>query len=791
MPLRTLLALSLVLFFVGFANAANPPLWKAESDTVFLQEVGRKIPSDQPVTALAVQEGTVYAVIEGRLHRMQKDALYTLNAGRAEQLRTQGFDAVAEVSGTVRHLETLDGALWVAAEDGVYRHAEGAWEKLSDLQMVDFCLHRGAVHGATRDRIYRLVDTGFVDIEPEGGWLTTDTTNIMEDGTQVLPNPVRLGPIQQIASYHETLYILRPRELALLEGALFNEYSLDWGAFPSDNIHQMMTHGSRVYFSTDQGLSELRGMALTTIRGEDGLPDEDTTCLARGFDGDVWIGTKTGAVRRTRDNDWHYFGAHHWLPSDGVNAIAVDDTHKVVYIATDAGLGVIRYEPYTLRKKADHFEKQLSARGHLRMGFVHKLWWSDQYDQWIREISDNDGGHTAHYLAAMCFKYAVTGDRKDYEAAVDAFTAMVWLEQITPKRGFFARAIWTDEGDLGERSKGGSGGLPAKWYETDDGKWWWKGDTSSDEVNAHYYAVSLFHDLVAKGDTKTRAKQHLTRITDHIIENGWILRDMDGGPTRWGRWNPEYLLRPYGIEARGLNGMEAQGYVWTAYGLSGDKKYMDALDQLIDWGYHRYTVREKHAFPPESIVTWDDELAFRTFHPMLRYAEDPELRGIYMRALVRHWEILRMQKLPYFNFVYGALTGNDCEVDEAVKHLRAWNLDTVNHNFRNIHRDDLRKPEPGYVPYGGGTRGLSPRESTSMWGSRSAIHYNGGSGGRGITPAVGWIEDYWMGRYYGFITEPETNDDDLLEASLDPQDRVGAAPYDGPARPDGILELVD
>ena len=31
-------------------------------------------------------------------------------------------------------------------------------------------------------------------------------------------------------------------------------------------------------------------------------------------------------------------------------------------------------------------------------------------NQWILEVCNNDGGHTATYLAAMSFKYAVTGD---------------------------------------------------------------------------------------------------------------------------------------------------------------------------------------------------------------------------------------------------------------------------------------------------------------------------------------------------------------------------------------------
>ena len=45
-----------------------------------------------------------------------------------------------------------------------------------------------------------------------------------------------------------------------------------------------------------------------------------------------------------------------------------------------------------------------------------------------------------------------------------------------------ARSIWSTKADLDQRSGGGSGGLPAKWYPTADGLWYWKGDTSSDEI---------------------------------------------------------------------------------------------------------------------------------------------------------------------------------------------------------------------------------------------------------------------------------------------------------------------
>ncbi len=739
------------------------PLYESVADDVYLQEIAVKIPTDKPVTSVAIYEGLTYLVSDG--------GLFTLVEGKLEGVR--------DASEGVKRIMTLDGALWGITADAVYRLQAGNVEKVFDETMIDLCIHAGTVHGATKSDVFRFENGEFVDIRPKSGWLTTNTTMIMEDGTQVLSDPVQLGPIRQIASYNDTLHLLVHGRPALLEGSVYHQNFVEWGQMPSRGVHDMLTLGSKLYFATDRGLAVLRGTALTSIKGEDGLPYEDTICLAQGFAGDLWIGTTNGAIRKMQ-GEYHFFGANQWLPGNQVHDIAVSG--QTVCIATEGGLCVLSYEPYTLRKKAAYFEQLTEKWGHKRLGFVHQLYWDDQEKAWLREISDNDGGHTAHYLAAMCFKYAVTGDEAARREAVDAFEAMRWLQTITGTEGFFGRAIWSVEGDQGELAQRGSGGLPAKWYKTEDGRWKWKGDTSSDEVNGHFYSVALFHDLVAKGEDKKTAADHLARIAKHLLDNGWVLRDMDGKPTRWGRWDPEYLLQPYGFEARGLNGMEAQSYMWTAHALSGDPVFKQGLNQLLEWNYHTYTVREKITFPPESVVTWDDELAFRALHPLISYCDDPNLRSIYLRALQRHWEVMRMQKLPFFNFMYGGLTGNDCEARQGVKHLREWSLDTVSHSYHNSHRSDL-SAEPGYTPYAGGTRGLSPRELGSMWGSRSAIHNDGGGGGRVVTPPVGWLEDYWMGRYYGMIQKVARDDSGLNSVSADSVGQGGAKPYNGPSRP--------
>jgi hypothetical protein len=221
----------------------------------------------------------------------------------------------------------------------------------------------------------------------------------------------------------------------------------------------------------------------------------------------------------------------------------------------------------------------------------------------------------------------------------------------------------------------------------------------------------------------------------------------------------------------------------TALSLSGDEKYKKGYDQLVGFGYLENTIRQKNVFPPNAIAPWDDNLAFESYATILRYTTDPNLRSVYLRSLERSWEVKRMEKIPWFNFVYGVNTGNDCESVKAVDHLRAWTLDCVEHNFRNSHRDDLFV-EPGYTSYEGGLKAISPRESCVLRGSRRAIVLDGGVGGRRVMEPTGFLRDYWMARYHGLITAPETTDPELISVKSREGKGFGAAAYDGPGRPD-------
>lgn len=735
---------------VGVAGAwgqeRSKPRWTPVADTVYLQEVGSKIGAETPVTSIAAASGRVVAVVGASVAEVKSGTLTPL----------------AAPAGSVQRVDAAGGAVFAFTDAGLFRLDGGGWTKLADGAFVDVCEHLGAVHVASPSELYRV----------DGNTLTA------------VPESRANGGIRAIASYSGTLYALFPGRIgvfdSVVEKGFDRENVIDWGEPVTRELRDLLGMGSRLLVATGRGLGQLRGMAWTTVRGEDGLPYEDLRCLREGFDGDVWIGTSRGAIRST-GGMFHYFNADRWLPHEKVNDIAVLD--RTVYIATDGGIGVIAYEPYTLQKKAAYYERWLEEWGQKRLGFTHKLEWNAQENEWVREVSDNDVGWSTHYLTAQCFRYAVTKEPEAREEALNFYKSVLWSEEITGIPGFPARSVWAI-GERGHQAQHGSGGLPAEWHDTADGKWQWKGDTSSDETDAHYYAVPIYLELVATEKERARGVEHLRRIAAHIVDNGWTLRDVDGKPTRWARWDPEYLHTPLGFYAQGLNGMEVLNYMRTTFAFTGDSKFGDAYQRLLDMGYHKPVLRQKLTFHPGFIFHSDDRLAFYTYYSLLKYETDPGLRAIYLRSLERSWEVERIEQIPWFNFIYGALTGNDCEAPEAVQHLRDWPLDLVDHTFRNSHRTDLHTPE-GYVPYCNGIRAISPRERGPQRWVDSTLQLDGGSNGQAVVDPAGWLDAYWMGRYYGFILPPDTTDESLLTVPRR-KERHGAAPYDGPERPENF-----
>ncbi len=731
----------------AFAELPIPPnpRWKPLVDEVYLQEIGSQIATERPLLSVAVLNGVAYVGSPEGVQRVEGDRLVGADGPRAE----------------VRRLRTLDNSLWAVTERELWRYtANNGWSQVAKVGddaarngFVDVCSHVGAIVVAARDRLNRVTD----------------------DGLKPLHDRPSRWPIEGVASYSETLYVRHADRVGFFDGDRYEYDDVeDWGHLPRSVVTQdLLARDSELFVATDKGLAVLRGMSWNTITGADGLCYEETTCTAAGFDRDYWVGTRRGAVRVV-GGEFHYFGHERWIPHESVNAIACGD--NVAYIATDGGLGIVRYEPYTLQKKAAWYKRWMKEWGMKRLGFVNTLLPRPD-GTYIRFLGDNDGGWACHYLDALCFEWAVTGDPTVRDEAIDVFKTIKWLEEITPMRGFPARAIYA-VGEEAIKATGGSAGRAAEWNPTEDGKWEWKGDTSSDEVIAHYYTASIFYELVAEGEIKRAVVEHIQRIMDHIIDSGWVLRDLDGKPTVWARWEPEFIFSPYHTDERGLNSCQALSMIATAQHIVGSDKYARAKEQLLGWQYPENVLRTKIVFP--GYTHFDDRLAFLAYYPLLRYEKDRKLRGTYMRSLQRSWEIKRFENQTWFNYIYGALTGNACQNEEAVQHLRDYPLDCTDYRFTNSHRHDLDVPA-GYTNYVTDTKAMGPREQGIRRWDRNPLELDGG-GSRNILDPSSYLDAYWMGRYYGLIKAPTTTDPSLLTVE-EREAQHGAEPYRGPRRP--------
>ena len=534
-------------------------------------------------------------------------------------------------------------------------------------------------------------------------------------------------------------------------------------AFDSDDNLWIVTGRGPARFDREQKQWE----HFTT---RDGLPVDEATCIAFGPEGSLWLGTPRGVMRRD-GRTWAYRAGRRWLPSDDVRdiAVAADGT---AWIATAAGISRIERQPVTLADKAAHYETLIDAR-HRRFGYitVADLARPGDLSEWSLADTDNDGLWTGMYGAGECFRYAATKDPQARLRATGVFQALNRLHAVTGIPGFPARTVLPTSGPdpndtytvKNDRRSQQNDPLwkviTPRWPKSADGKWFWKCDTSSDEIDGHFFFYAAFYDHVARTSTeKARAAGVIRAMTDHIIENDFFLVDHDGRPTRWGVWNPDKLNHDIAwIQERGLNSLEMLSFLATAHHVTGDDKYVKITRDLVD--NHHFAINlqnQKVTFPPEDINHSDDEMAFMCYYLLIRYTKDIKLLALYKRSLRRSWQFERPERNPLFNFIYAACGGEPYDRDEAVDTLRRIPWDLIDWRMSNRGRADVHMIDDGIRP-AGAWRAYPPygvmhidERYVQWWNHNPYIPDTGGQGRREADGAF-FLLPYYLGLCHGLL----------------------------------------
>jgi hypothetical protein len=508
------------------------------------------------------------------------------------------------------------------------------------------------------------------------------------------------------------------------------------------------------------------------LKAQPGMPWPELTAHV-AVPGGVWFGTTRGAFfQREGANSryaipfapgiepphFRYYAGRRWLRDDHVIDIAVDRDGQV-WLLTQTGLNKIEFRQTTLAAKADWFHRKIRSQN-IRYGFTAERRMLVPGDITSSEMidTDNDGGWTSYYIGSLGARYAVTHEEEIRRQAWESFAALERLQSIHTNSGFPARTF--------ER-KGFKVSDPDRWRDAPDPGWEWKGHTSSDEVTSQTFAHAVMWEFVATNAAeRARIASNYVHIVDHVLAHNLYLVDVDGKPTLWGRWNPEYVnWFPFSIHDRQLNSAELTAFLQLAYAMTGNARYRDkAFEMFAKYGYLTNILSSLKLIAPTTGYVhqgndmgdeWnhsDDELSFFMYLPLVRFAFNEELRAKYLSVVREHLDIEHPERYPIWNFIAAACGVKDFDAAGSVWTLRGTPLDTIAWRVANSHRQDLTKLPPNFM--GRQLKELLPPGERLMARINTQPFILDAGDDATDFPGDEFLLGYWLGRYVGAIGAP-------------------------------------
>jgi len=607
-------------------------------------------------------------------------------------------------------------------------------------------------------------------------------------GNLIPPADPAVGQVRDIACRQDSL-------LVLAEDGLFvwpSPGSLLWQPAPEEEATRLHAAGPAALLAgPDLAVRLAPPDPPAVLRPEPGgIPTRGLTALSLSPSGRSlalghpigasWLDPGSGRV--------DHYASPRWLPSDQVTALAFE-SDEALWVGTSGGLVRIAWEDIDLEAKARRMFGQLE-RWFVRLdGFVSP--WArfpapDVEEPASLHDDDNDGQWTQEAVGAFCLAFAVTGEEAWRTAARKAARNMALLIDVPARdfeaaglgRGFVARSVVRDD----EGAIFADKATQSNWHRTtfDDGHdYYWKDDTSSDEVTGHLFGWSLFHDLCAQDDEERAfAGRYLGDLAGYLLRHGYRLLDLDGLPTTHGDYSPDRIpIAVDGLEACAdaghpldlcldswgggafLDSVEVLALMLAAWHATGEDRFLRAYEDLAVT--HRY--QEAATFHP-NVVTWtvhsmanycDHELADLAFYVLLRYEPHPDRRAHWIAQMMAAWEYEVGERNPLKAMTMASALQEAPGLAEAVRTLVLYPEDLREWPVDNSHRRDYLT---GGTDRAGRAQFLAvpPHDEIAIlrWDHNPYRVSGHGDGASRMAPSF-WLLPYWGLRYHGVLV-PET-----------------------------------
>lgn len=684
--------------------------------------------------------------------------IYLLN------LDSSRWEHVNDISGPIfDFLKSYENEVYVGAWNGLYQLADGRFtliEVTKGIPIVAIALANDFAVLASTEGIFK--------------WYWKENT--LQKMDVRVPRSVRKAVVDKMGK----IWIATDMGLVCINGTNIIYYThkedIFDEAFPASRelISNALT--SLIYLPNNElwvgglgGVNILKSENVVKKLPYNRFPSGEITALL--FDkvrNGVWIGTTNGLVF-LKGKDKKVFRSKRWLISDNVRDIEAEKGR--IYVSTSGGVSIITTEMKTLEDKAEYFELVTQQRHTREPGIVEKcrLRVPGDISTWEPMDTDNDGGYTTMYLASLALKYAVTKDESVRDRAKQIFKAVKFLEEVTDSPGFVARTVipsdWKEMADPNEKFTAEREiytkvidprykVVEERWRLSKDGKWLWKGDTSSDEITAHFFGLAIYYDYCADEEDKRELEALVRRVMDRIISGGYVLRDIDGKHTRWGVWSPEKLKGdPDWANEKGINAVEILSYLKTAYHITKDEKYQKEYESLLINENYAELVKRAKNYGASARTHIDDELLAFSYPALFRYETDEKWLSIF-RESIEHWHRgVKEEKSPFYNFIYAWCVGNDPYLEESIQTLREIPYDLIDWTVDNSTREDVKLVRKPILEKIQTSRLLPPMERGVIRWDKNCWEAVQGDGGRTEWAPTFYLFPYWLGRHLGLITK--------------------------------------
>ena len=318
----------------------------------------------------------------------------------------------------------------------------------------------------------------------------------------------------------------------------------------------------------------------------------------------------------------------------------------------------------------------------------------------------------------------------------------------------------------------------------------YKTDTSTDEIIGHLFIYKVAYDILDDSDPEEKAiKDLLTdtvrRFAQHMVDNGYSLRDATGQATTWGKTERDYFNNAYAWEDCALNSLVNLCTFKLAAYVTGEQRWEDEYYMLAMEDPYRYAdlageYWDRWAYlahvdggldenaSQEEIDTWiqqnlnysDEEMAMLAYYVLFQLEENEDVLVKYQDGLNSWWKSMQYSENPLWYYIYQLAYPTEAQTDyygNSLVETASWALsrhpiDTIRWGAHNDNRPDVvqdgelsRDKETGEIR-------VAPFDERNVHKYNGSTYGLGGSNPDCMEGCTTYTLPYWLGRYHGMIT---------------------------------------